>query len=1508
MDSLDWQNLRSFKGSQNNAFEELCCQLAAHERPEDSEFFRKGTPDAGVECYVVLRDEAEWGWQAKFFLTVGTSQWNQIDKSVKAALEGHPKLVRYTVCLPIDRADARKEGQKSLLDRWQEHVAKWTGWGKALGRTVTFEYWGNHEILSRLSREEHRGRTQFWFGTERLSGDWYSNRVRESIRSAGPRYTPEVHVNLSIAKCFDALTRTPSFFLRIKQNLRDIRKTQSLLGLSIPSQLTQCIAETDDTADRLCLGLSNIGDELNKPINWDEIAQRARDVLGAVHICEANLWELEKQTTEEDASYLTDRDLLQSIENARSFLHRLATGAHNILDLALGTQARLSNVSALLLAGDAGQGKTHLLCDIAQRRIANGWPTILLMGQHFDGSEPWSQVMRLLGLPSDYARDDFLGALQASAQANSAKALVIIDALNEGEGRNQWRHHLPAMLATLEHYPWISVAVSVRSTYKDQIVPEELLGEQLVEVVHHGFSGIEYHAMRAFFEHYEIDLPSAPRLEPEFRNPLFLKLLCQGLSGSNRSKLSKGSPNITAIFDQFIDGVNQKLSLPNYCDFNHKRLLVQKAVDRLAKLMSEMNANWLPIATAEEALESVLSAQSYERSLYRNLVSEGVLIEDRHYLGSEGWVDSVQFAYERFTDHMIVAHLLEEHLDIANPEAAFLPKQPLHYIVDKVWQYQGLVEAFFIQIPERVGREFFDFLPNSAYSRVTDRGFANSIYWRDPSAITATTKEYLNEVATRNQDLILNSLLMVTTEPEHPYNARFLHTLLIADKMAERDAWWSVYLHSEFEEEGTVHQLVDWAWASDGVHKIDDEEALLYGLTLSWFLTSSNRFLRDRATKALVKLFSKKIPVLIDLLEQFLEVDDPYVSERLYAVAYGCVLRAVDDENIIEIAKRVYAWVFGEGEPPAHILLRDYARGIIEYAAQRGLPLGVDFASIAPPYNSEWPEIPTVSEIERMISAEEGMRLSRLYGSIMTGDFASYVIGTNASSNSKWMSTRIEEPAWVSPGEVLAAFEATLSDSLRSLWSNLRETVEQRNHLELLMHANTWLADDSELQRDENDLLSLEESIVQLREQVRQGLESEQLHQFDLVFRLMTGAESSSRPRFDLTLIQRWMVKRVLELGWTPEKFGSHDSNMPYSSRRPAKPERIGKKYQWIAFHEILARLADNFRFWDSNGDDPRDRQYEGPWQTSLRDIDPSLIMRATGLGNDRRKSSANWWFTERYETWDETSDEDSWLREDADLPDVSALIDIKSVSGTSRWLSLGGYYHWEQPVPPDEDQDRFARREIWVLTNSYLVHKQDCEVVFDWAVNQDFWDNWMPSGNELYRTFLGEIHWSHAYSHEFSVEGFSGWRGEDHFGKQLPRPILPLVDDYIRESGGYDCSIDESIRISVPSLQLMHGMELRWTGVEGKYSDLYGTIAAFDPSVDEQGPSTLLLHKKQFSSFLTERGFDVIWTVIGAKEIIGGNASKKWRGRLALNGVFRLEDDIPIGKVKSLFQAPPQG
>lgn len=77
-------------------------------------------------------------------------------------------------------------------------------------------------------------------------------------------------------------------------------------------------------------------------------------------------------------------------------------------------------------------------------------------------------------------------------------------------------------------------------------------------------------------------------------------------------------------------------------------------------------------------------------------------------------------------------------------------------------------------------------------------------------------------------------------------------------------------------------------------------------------------------------------------------------------------MRSQDETNISGLAKQIYDWIFAKGEPPPHILLRDYARGVIEISLSREYHLELDMEKVRPPYKSEWsPDVPSKQELEK---------------------------------------------------------------------------------------------------------------------------------------------------------------------------------------------------------------------------------------------------------------------------------------------------------------------------------------------------------------------------------------------------------------------------------------------------------------------------------------------------------------------------------------------------------------
>ena len=128
-----------------------------------------------------------------------------------------------------------------------------------------------------------------------------------------------------------------------------------------------------------------------------------------------------------------------------------------------------------------------------------------------------------------------------------------------------------------------------------------------------------------------------------------------------------------------------------------------------------------------------------------------------------------------------------------------------------------------------------------------------------------------------------------------------------------------------------------------------------------------------------------------------MSVNDLYVLERLLAACYGAALRGTEEAGLSELAKVVFDTLFADGKPSTNALLRDHARGIVEYAAWCGvLDSSIDLALARPPYQSSWPIEPVPDELIDSYTEDRG---HGVFGDTIVdssvgnmGDFATYVV------------------------------------------------------------------------------------------------------------------------------------------------------------------------------------------------------------------------------------------------------------------------------------------------------------------------------------------------------------------------------------------------------------------------------------------------------------------------------------------------------------------------------------
>ncbi len=684
INSLDFTKIRTYKGSQNNAFEELICQLARLSRPENAKCFirKEGSGgDAGVECFWKLKDDSEYAWQAKYFFKLEKSQWAQISKSVETALKKHPKLKKYYICLPLDRTDPRKDNQNSQLDNWNKKIKKWKEIADSKNMNVEFVFWGASEIFNMLSKDDPHfsGRSLYWFNSSILQIQHLKSIAEKSKNSLGDRFSPELNIELPIAKSFDGIGLTPNWNKRF---------------LSIANKWFEQLQNLQLTTERINQNnTSSIEKKSKKP------AEEINDIWGNIKPNVNKLSNLLKRIIKENTFFEKYDELKKTVEDIftapehiyNDQISRNAQKIQNALNIFMNAHSKLSNFlcskdmmafvkKTILLSGDAGAGKSHLLCDITLNRLNNNLPALFLLGQHYEGGDPLKFISNALDLNNN-SHKEILGALNALGEACSTRTLIIIDAINEGPHKEDWKNHIINLVTELKEYLHIALVFSCRSTYREYLLPDEVKNsdkeqteEKLtIEIKHTGFS--DPNETYKYLEKQDIFVLNTPIMEPEFFNPLFVKIYCKALKEEGENQFPTGLTGIKKIFDFYINAVSSTINRKK--QYREKETIVSKALQSFALHLFPGNLDGLQTKKAREIIQNC-DPQPNTGCLFNELLNEGILSEDIISISDEVSAFSsnkkeepiVRFTYERFSDYFIAESLIQKHI-INNPLSSF---------------------------------------------------------------------------------------------------------------------------------------------------------------------------------------------------------------------------------------------------------------------------------------------------------------------------------------------------------------------------------------------------------------------------------------------------------------------------------------------------------------------------------------------------------------------------------------------------------------------------------------------------------------------------------------------------------------------------------------------------------------------------------------------------------------------------------------------------------------------
>ncbi len=1236
---INFRNIRKHRSSQNDGFEELTRQIVFAEPPVGFSSIENRGPgaDGGVEIAVKFADGRVWGWQSKYFPdTFAASEISQLKKSFKSALENFPLLERYHVAIPRNLSGSAEGKNVTQTKQWNTFKTWCATEAKKKGRTVAIELWDESYFVSKLQRNEARysGMRVYWFDENSFDTQWFENQLSKSRDYIGKRYRPDDHVDVGI-----------NDKLRILRRHECLEERLALLMTHL---------EDADTALRDIIGSETIGKPLHVPCEdvraeierIHQILCRAdSDELYADHLAEC-LDDLEA-IPKESLSY---RTLLaapfEKIERAdelgrtisvpiypteiRDFINNVSENIRRAGVIFSVSDRKILRQPALLVEGEAGAGKSHLLAREVESHVKEGHPALFIPARTLDhGDKPEQEILKYLDI-ADIRFDTFLAALQSAALASGQPALIVVDGLNESLNAAGWQSGLPVLCGQVGKFNRLALCVSVRSSYHNLCVRSDLT---IPSIAHHGFNGHVGEAAKEYLDRHGIERFSAPvlGLNELLYNPLFLSTAVDFLVSSKQTSFPRGMDSIADIIGFWLQAIERNLIDKRFERIALNDNKISSALHKIAAAMATNGSEYLPYDDAyklcEEAINLAPPAKESERFLSR-LIDEGVLLDSPSRDTNSG--KRVSFGFQKFSDYFIAEAILR---DCKTPEKLAEELRiggKYEYVFSEVryYEFSGLRVALLALTPIRWKIELIDLDENFTDDvRISVEDFVGSLFWRRGEDITQRTVELLQLQRKPNEDgergiddtLWFNTLLSLATESISPINASFLKQTLASLPLGERDASWSVYLVGKSQayddDWSVVQQLIDWAWVAPKM-AIELRKVHLVATALALMTSTTDRQLRDCATKALTSLLTKYPEEIAAIIREFEAWDDTYVRERVLAAAAGAVLYCDDPLHIKNAALAADEMVFKKVPVERHAWTRRYAQIIVDHAVYNNV--GIDDVVVTrstPPYASnpivDWPTLEDVAgerESARSIfSSVIGFIPQNFDGKppSMPGDFGNYTMGGISTSFSKEMRgatlplTREQEIANV--WDKVDALGATTT-SLHNELLDVSGRIDEAHFSGLLKSVKA----DHESEDDNTTSEKLELRRTQLIEELVALLPEDLTSEFARVDPLGR-FHGYGIPSFSILQSRYWVFRRALELGWQLALHEQIENEvLPYADgRRDHSVERIGKKYQHIAYGELVGYLADYHWYLDFQRDPAILRQLE---LYERADIDPSYF------------------------------------------------------------------------------------------------------------------------------------------------------------------------------------------------------------------------------------------------------------------------------------------------------------
>ncbi len=623
------------------------------------------------------------------------------------------------------------------------------------------------ELLKKLENEILQIRIAL--NSQSYSDHWFFVQNNEQIKNLGNRYLPELNITTDTTRVFDGLARNEIFYERLGN------KTDRFLIAIDKAKLPSCKGIVEFIQGHIECVLQNVEIQLERELLINK-------VLEIQNIIDTQIDDILSKNDNNDRTIYFLREAYEQAEYYLEYLD--SKEIHAFL------------TPYILIDGEGGCGKSHLIADTVQNRSKNGMKSVLFLGQHFKGQiNPMQEMLQLLGVKDGF--EAFLENMDRIGQQENHRVILFIDALNEGNGKEIWQDYLSGMLEKIKGYKWLGLVTSIRSEYKRYLFKENrTLKEELVLVRHKGFQSISYEAIKKYFRFYNIDYMEIPFENQEFENPLFLRLFCEAYQGEY---VNLTGIDLKTVYEKYLEKINERIS--DKCDVNYRYKIVQKIIRAIVLYKFEKNAGNNTISM-DEIIDIVLENQQKcgcRGDLLEELLSEGILTQNILWNGDE----YIYITYERMEDYVYAEMLCKELVQMSIEE--FWQKHT------GIIEMPGILNCLAVESWQTYGQEIFEIIEGE-HPNIKE-AFIESLKWRNDRQISKKAQKYVNDSILCDGSVVckfVETLILVGTRRNFAFNADKLVDFICGMPMPDRDAFLiPIFNFILRDEECAINRLID---------------------------------------------------------------------------------------------------------------------------------------------------------------------------------------------------------------------------------------------------------------------------------------------------------------------------------------------------------------------------------------------------------------------------------------------------------------------------------------------------------------------------------------------------------------------------------------------------------------------------------------------------------------------------------------------------------------------------